>query len=301
MNYFKTKLHGVLLLTTFFLGWAIKDVFIKINLFQADPLVVTFVVSISALLSAVFMRFIRRRTSLRRPSLQVIPNNRLLPFGLALFTATAITSSVYAINLIGPVTYTITDGIIYSLSVLFLSTLLLKENMQKSTIIGLFIAIAGGICFYWGDINIKLMAKFGGGILAAISSLSYAFSLVFIKKLLRQNVSTNDILIIRFSLLGVISVIGLLLTRPSINPISLIYLILIGCIGYTGLLTILFEGLRNVPANLFSVFVASSPLFSSAMTWLLIPNTTYSVWQIISLIIIFIGFLFPVVQLDKNC
>jgi drug/metabolite transporter (DMT)-like permease len=67
-------------------------------------------------------------------------------------------------------------------------------------------------------------------------------------------------------------------------------------LGYTVLFLILFYGLKEIPANMISVFAAGAPFYTAFFNWLILGEKSYSILQIIGLFIVFIGLIYVVVN-----
>jgi drug/metabolite transporter (DMT)-like permease len=161
---------------------------------------------------------------------------------------------------------------------------------------GIVLASSGVILFYLASEKVSGSVDKWGIILTMLSSLSYAMSLIVIKRLLNAKITTIDIITYRFSIIGVIGFAEILYYRPQLDFNTILYLIFIGSFGYTGLFYLLLEGIRNISAVIVAIFVACAPLFSTLITWFLIPNTYYSAVQVYSLAIMFFGLLFPILS-----
>jgi drug/metabolite transporter (DMT)-like permease len=215
---------------------------------------------------------------------------------LSLFTAGALYFSVLAIDLVGPVSYATTDVVFYAAYVAVISYVLIGERISRSTAIATVISIVGFLVFYFGQGYDLAHLQFSGTIAASASSLFYAFSLVLIKDLLTRGVPPDHLVLYRFLLLGMLSVIILPRTIAALPLAVIVSIVLLGVFGYAMLFVIFFYGLRNVPATLVSVFVASSPLFTAFFTWLIIPETTFVVSQGVGLAIILTGLLYAIYE-----
>lgn len=293
MKRHENSIIGLVLLSAFSLGWAIKDVLIKRHLATINPLVVTYLISFSAFVSVIFLRIISIKFNGRTRAIGTF-KLKLSILGLAVFTAIALISSIYSINIVGPVQFTIIDSIAYPICLSILARIYFMEKINRSLLLSLLLASIGIIVFYVEDSEISGKVVAWGGGLTILSSFSYAISLVLIKNLLKSNFETLEIITIRFSIIGSIGFLGILINRHQLSLDIAIYPILIGSIGYTSLFYFLLEGLKNIPAVIVGVFAACAPLFSAIVTWLLIPNTIFTKLQLVSLGIVLISLLIPI-------
>lgn len=292
MKRYENPIIGLALISAFSIGWAFKDVLIKIHLATINPLLITYLISFSALVTVISLRIISIKPNSQTKAIRS-SNMKLSKLGLAVFTAIALISSIYSINIVGTVEFTMIDSITYPICLSILARIYVKEKINRSLFLSLLLASLGIVVFYVDSVEISGKAVALGVGFTLLSSMSYAISLILIKNLLKANFTSVEIITIRFSLIGIIGLLGIVNSRQQLSLDTIFYPVLIGCIGYTSLFYFLLEGLKYIPAVIVAVFVACAPLFSAIITWLLIPNITFTKVQLVSLGIVLVALLIP--------
>ena len=287
--------RAYLSLFVFFIGWAAKDVLAKVSLGYVDPMTFSLIVSLAVVISVFLFiqvkRIIGGRTTQSTTWTRSMHIRVLL---LSLFTALALYLSIVAIDLVGPVGYAVTDVVFYAIWVALISFLLIGEIISKFTTLATIVSIIGFIVFYLGGVSDNISLQLSGIVAASLSSLFYALSLVIIKDLLSKGVQPENLILYRFLLLALLSLLILRRVLASFPYSVILSILLLGVLGYAVLFMVFFYALRDVPATLISVFVASGPVFIALFTWLIIPGTSYTIIQIGGLAIILFGLLFAV-------
>lgn len=286
---------SVVFLLIYFLGWSAKDVFTKVNLNYVDPGTATLIIALSAAISAFIFWQIANRID-RRPGDQKIWTKPVLfkAFLLSSFTALALYLSTLAIGLAGPVNYAVTEVVVYPVWIALLAFFLLKDRITKPIIIGTIIAVVGFFVFHLNDLLTDNSLQLSGILLVTIASFFFASSLTLVKDLLSAGLKPVAIVFSRFLLLGLVALPFLPKILASVPPNVTLSLTLIGVLGNTTLFIIFFYGLKNVSTTIVSVFVASSPLFTALFTWLIIPNTTFTIIEAVGLAILLFGLLYTI-------
>ena len=208
-------------------------------------------------------------------------------------------SAISAIDQIGPLSYKLIQVIVFPVSVSILAYLILREVISRKIVVSTSIALFGFFVFYANHL-LELTFGWVGVMTSAVSSVSYAVSLMFVKRLLSQNIIPEKIVAARFLFLSLFSVFILPSSTFDFSFRVGISLLLLGSLGYAGLFTMFFYGVKDVPATAVNVFIASAPLFSALFSWLLLPDIKYSALEIIGLLIIIFAMAYLFFARDKS-
>lgn len=280
-----------LMLCVFCILWALKEVLVKIFLDTVPPVQLTFYLSLFSTIYAFILLRIKKRKitsyfSFSRVNLQII----IQLFLLSLTTAIGFVALVFAIDIGGPILFSLVDSSTYSVFVAIVSYVILKESFPVSRVYGLAIAVLGILIFQFSDIRNLTFELNWGFPLAVLNTFVFAIGVIFIKRLLSRKVTPEEILFCRFIVLDICLFLFLAYKGELfINPIVALKVAFLALIGYAGPFYMLFYSFKKVSANLFSVFVLSIPVLSYIFTLILIPDTVLLSSQIIGGMIVIIG------------
>ncbi len=274
------------MLLVFYGGGAVREVVTKLALESFSPGFVSSLTSMIAVLSVLLYFWIRRpryRAAVEKENWSV--GVLMWMVVLSVFTAGAVHFGNVSIDRVGPLSYKLVHVTVYPVSPSFLAFVLLRERMSRQVVISTVIALVGFYVFYAGQFANLALGWFGlfAGV---VSSLSYAVSLLIIKHLLSQNIIPEKIVAARFLLLSLGTIFVMPATAMELTLRSGFLLLLLGVLGYAGLFTMFFYGVKDIPATTVNVFVASTPLFSAFFTWLLLPDVHFTALEMIGLWII---------------
>ena len=290
--------YGILFV--FYCGGAIREVVTKLILENYSPEAVSSVGALIAVISVTLFFLVGKQRYKEAIEQENWTRDVLVWLGaLSISTASAMYFSNIAIDWIGPLSYKLIQVIVFPVSVSLLAYLILKEVISRKIVVSTSIALVGFFVFY---ANHLLGLSFGwmGVAAAGVSAVSYAISLMFVKRLLSQNIIPEKIVAARFLFLSLFSVFILPSSTFDFSFRVGIPLLLLGSFGYAGLFTMFFYGVKDVPATAVNVFIASGPLFSALFSWLLLPDMKYSVVEIIGLLIIVFALAYMFFAHDKS-
>ncbi len=274
------------ILFVFYSGGAIREVTTKLILETYSPAVVSSVTALIAVLSVTLFFLVGKQRYKKAAEKEKWSTQVLVQMGaLSISTALAVHFCNVAIDQIGPLPYKLVQVIVYPVSLSLLAFVILREVVSRKIVVSTSVALIGFFVFYANSLS-ELTFGWAGVAAAAVSAVSYAISLMFVKSLLSQNIIPEKIVAARFLFLGLLSFFILPASAVDFSWRSGLSLLLLGALGYGGLFTLFFYGVRNVPATTVNVFIASTPLFSALFSRLFLSNVKYTVVEVIGLLII---------------
>ena len=276
--------YGILFV--FYCGGAIREVVTKLILETYSPEAVSSVGALIAVLSVTLFFLLGKQRYKEAIEKENWAGNVLVWLGaLSIFTASAMYFSNVAIDRIGPLSYKLIQVIVFPVSVSLLAYVILQEVISRKIVVSTSIALVGFFVFYANHL-MELTFGWMGVVAAGVSAVSYAVSLMFVKRLLSQNIIPEKIVAARFLFLSLFSIFILPSSTFDFSFRAGLSLLFLGSLGYAGLFTMFFYGVKDIPATAVNVFIASAPLFSALFSWLLLPDVKYSAVEIIGLLII---------------
>jgi len=288
------------ILFVFFSGGAVREVITKLILDVYPPEVVSTVAALIAVVSVILFYLSGKQRYNNAVQEENWTASVFIWMGaLSLSTASAVFFGNIAIDRIGPLAFKLVDVIVYPLSLSFLAFLILREMISRQVIFSTLIALVGFYVFYAGRIT-ELTLGWAGMAAGGLSALSYAISLMIVKRLLSQNIIPEKIVAARFLLLSLCAFFVVPGKSFEFSWQTGFLLLLLGILGYAGLFTMFFYGVKDIPATTVNVFVASTPLFSALFSWLLLPDVRYSVVEMIGLLIIILALGYMLVVRDPS-
>ena len=287
------------ILFVFYSGGAIREVTTKLILETYSPEVVSSVTALIAVLSVTLFFLVGKKRYTKAAEKEKWSPNVLVQLGaLSISTASAVYFCNVAIDQIGPLSYKLVQVIVYPVSLSLLAFLILREVVSRKIVVSTSVALIGFFIFYANSLP-ELTFGWMGVVASAVSAVSYAVSLMFVKNLLSQNIIPEKIVAARFLFLGLFSFFVLPTSTFEFSLRAGFSLLLLGALGYGGLFTLFFYGVKNVPATTVNVFIASTPLFSALFSWLFLPGVKYNVVEIIGLLIIVFALILVFLFKDK--
>lgn len=209
-------------------------------------------------------------------------------FGVAFNMLTFFKGLSYTSPIMGAVLMVTTPMI-----VLVLSSILTKESMQSKKVIGIFLGLAGTITLilYGKDLNNAPNATLGN-LLVFVNAVSYAFYLIFVKKLMdKYNAFTFVKYIYLFGFFMVLPFGYNELKLVNWNEIPLDVSLKIGFVVvfstfFTYLLNLI--SMRNLKPTTVAVFIYLQPFFATIFA-IGLGKDNLNVVKIVSAILIFVG------------
>jgi drug/metabolite transporter (DMT)-like permease len=219
-------------------------------------------------------------------------------FGVAFNMLTFFKGLSYTSPIMGAVLMVTTPMI-----VLILSSILMKEKMQFKKIIGILLGLAGTVTLilYGKSLNNAPNATLGN-LLVFVNAVSYAFYLIFVKKLMdRYNAFTFVKYIYLFGFFMVLPFGYQELQAVNWNEIPLdiglkIGFVVIFSTFFTYLLNLI--SMRNLKPTTVAVFIYLQPFFATIFA-IGLGKDNLNVVKIVSAILIFIG-VYLVIQKKKE-
>ncbi len=288
MNHPISKLN-LSLLTLYCLLWALKDVLTKLFLVDLDPVSLTFYLS---LFSTVYTLTLLVRKKFSQPALFFAGRYNVVSlFQLGLMgvvSAGAFLTVVFAVYLDGPVLYSLVNSGTYPAFVAMMGFLFLSEQFPRRKLLGLSLAIMGVLVFQWEKLQV-LNFDFSGALIAAFSALFFSWAITLVKLLLKKSITPEELLFSRFlittSLLG-----SVLLVTGSLETIDNLWQLgMLSLLGYTLPFLMSFYALRNVPINIFGIFMTTIPMISLLFSLVLLPGFSITTWQLLGGAIVLAG------------
>lgn len=209
-------------------------------------------------------------------------------FGVAFNMLTFFKGLSYTSPIMGAVLMVTTPMI-----VLVLSAILMKESMQSKKVIGILLGLAGTITLilYGKDLNNAPNATLGN-LLVFVNAVSYAFYLIFVKKLMdKYNAFTFVKYIYLFGFFMVLPFGYNELQLVNWNEIPLDVSFKIGFVVvfstfFTYLLNLI--SMRNLKPTTVAVFIYLQPFFATIFA-ISLGKDNLNVVKIVSAILIFVG------------
>jgi drug/metabolite transporter (DMT)-like permease len=209
-------------------------------------------------------------------------------FGVAFNMLTFFKGLSYTSPIMGAVLMVTTPMI-----VLILSSLLMKEKMQSKKVIGILLGLAGTITLilYGKDLNNAPNATLGN-LLVFVNAVSYAFYLIFVKKLMdKYNAFTFVKYIYLFGFFMVLPFGYNELQLVNWNEIPLdvslkIAFVVVFSTFFTYLLNLI--SMRNLKPTTVAVFIYLQPFFATIFA-IGLGKDNLNVVKIVSAILIFVG------------
>jgi drug/metabolite transporter (DMT)-like permease len=219
-------------------------------------------------------------------------------FGVAFNMLTFFKGLSYTSPIMGAVLMVTTPMI-----VLFLSSILIKEKMQSKKIIGILLGLAGTITLilYGKALNNAPNAALGN-LLVFVNAVSYAFYLIFVKKLMdKYNAFTFVKYIYLFGFFMVLPFGYHDLQVVNWNGIPLDIILKIGFVVifstfFTYLLNLI--SMRNLKPTTVAVFIYLQPFFATIFA-IGLGKDNLNLVKIVSAILIFVG-VYLVIQKKKE-
>jgi drug/metabolite transporter (DMT)-like permease len=209
-------------------------------------------------------------------------------FGVAFNMLTFFKGLSYTSPIMGAVLMVTTPMI-----VLILSSILMKERMQSKKVIGILLGLAGTITLilYGKDLNYAPNATLGN-LLVFVNAVSYAFYLIFVKKLMdKYNAFTFVKYIYLFGFFMVLPFGYNELQVVNWNEIPLdvslkIAFVVVFSTFFTYLLNLI--SMRNLKPTTVAVFIYLQPFFATIFA-IGLGKDNLNVVKIVSAILIFVG------------
>jgi drug/metabolite transporter (DMT)-like permease len=209
-------------------------------------------------------------------------------FGVAFNMLTFFKGLSYTSPIMGAVLMVTTPMI-----VLVLSAILMKESMQSKKVIGILLGLAGTITLilYGKDLNNAPNATLGN-LLVFVNAVSYAFYLIFVKKLMdKYNAFTFVKYIYLFGFFMVLPFGYNELQLVNWNEIPLdvslkIAFVVVFSTFFTYLLNLI--SMRNLKPTTVAVFIYLQPFFATIFA-IGLGKDNLNVVKIVSAILIFVG------------
>ena len=209
-------------------------------------------------------------------------------FGVAFNMLTFFKGLSYTSPIMGAVLMVTTPMI-----VLVLSAILVKESMQSKKVIGILLGLAGTITLilYGKDLNNAPNASLGN-LLVFVNAVSYAFYLIFVKKLMdKYNAFTFVKYIYLFGFFMVLPFGYNELQLVNWNEIPLdvslkIAFVVVFSTFFTYLLNLI--SMRNLKPTTVAVFIYLQPFFATIFA-IGLGKDNLNVVKIVSAILIFVG------------
>ena len=286
------------LLVFFFISAAARDVVTKIMLDYLKPLQLSALTSIIAVITCLLLHEAQKKIQKNYQKNKWTRAKIIRIFALSVTTFFAIYLTNLSIREVGPLTFKIVEVTTYPTWVALLTFLIMHQKVPKKDLIATAIALVGFFVFNWENFN-EFEVQWLGIIASVCAAFAFAASLLLAKWLLANHLQPASLVAGRFTLLGLIA-----LTLPPAVVIELParaqwILLGLGIFAYAFLFVFMFYVIKGIPASTMAVFIAGTPIFSATLTWLLIPDTTYTGLQMLGLGIIVVGLL-AVVFIDEK-
>ncbi|MEM8832426.1 MAG: DMT family transporter [Cyanobacteria bacterium P01_G01_bin.19] len=183
--------------------------------------------------------------------------------------------------------------VLRSLTPLFISLgawLILKQQFNRQFLVGMAIAIAGGIAIGWGDVQIGRGHLIGDGI-ALLSAALHGANILIVGYLRDRRCTTTKILLWRCSFGAAIALPIVWLTGSHLFPVSVggwLTVIALAVVCQTFGQGLLVFSLRQFSSSFVGIFALLKPLFTAILAWIIFTESL-SIVSIIALVLILFG------------